>query len=104
MTSAAPTTAVTQKPQRARWCSAQAATAAVAKGSSAVMTAAWPEVTWRSANPSSSGYPSALPSSASARGRRSAGVGQRERVSSKKMIDKPPARAARPNVTNQGES
>jgi len=31
-------------------------------------------------------------------------VGQRERVASKNTIDKPPASAARPSVTNQGES
>ena len=42
-------------PSRARWCNTQAATAAVASGSKAVMTAAWPEVTWRSAKPKNRG-------------------------------------------------
>ena len=103
-TRALPNTAHSQNPSRARWCSIQAATAAVARGSSAVKTAACPEVTWRSAKPSSSGKPMALPKSAKASGRRSCAVGQRERVSSKNTIDKHPAKAARPKVTNHGES
>ena len=41
--------AQSQKPSRARWCSTQAATAAVTSGSSAVTTAAWLAVTTRSA-------------------------------------------------------
>ena len=46
----------------------------------------------------------ALPSSASASGLRSCTVGQRERVANKNTTDKPPAMAARANVTNQGDS
>jgi len=48
-TSRLPATAQSQKPSRARWCSTQAATAAVTSGSSAVTTAAWLAVTTRSA-------------------------------------------------------
>ena len=46
-TSPLPATAQNQNAGRARWCSTQAATAAVASGSSAITTAACPAVTER---------------------------------------------------------
>ena len=55
ITNTAPNKAQIQNPSRARWCSTQAATAAVASGNKAVMTAAWPEVTWRNAKPKNNG-------------------------------------------------
>ena len=54
-TSPLPATAHAQKPACTRWRSIQAATTAVIKGSVAVITAAWPAVTSRSANASSNG-------------------------------------------------
>ena len=103
-TSALPRMANSQKPRRARWCISQAATAAVASGNNAVITAAWLAVTSRNAQPSSSGYPIALPSNDSARGPRCSGRGRGERVAKRYRMDRQPARAARPQVTNQGES
>ena len=103
-TSALPSTAHSQNPSRARWCSSHAAMAAVASGSKAVSTAAWPELTWRKASASSSGNPSALHSMAMTSGLRWCGLGNGERVASKNTADRHPAITTRANVMNQGES
>ncbi|MCY1241586.1 hypothetical protein D9M72_544940 [compost metagenome] len=96
--------AQSQKPSRARWCSTQAATAAVTSGSSAVTTAAWLAVTTRSAKASRSGKPMQLPSTAMPSGFHWCAAGRGERVTSRKMADSTPASAARPSVTNHGDS
>ena len=46
----------------------------------------------------------ALPSSAITKGLRCAGVGREDRVTPRNTSDSAPASAARPKVTNQGES
>ena len=104
MTKPAPSAAHSQNPRRARCPSTKAAAAAVARGSSAVKTAAWLDGTSRSAKPKKMGKPRTLPRTARAKGLRCATSGQGERVTSKKMIDKLPAKTARAKVTNQGES
>ncbi len=103
-TSALPSTAQAQNAGRARWCSAQAATAAVASGSSARITAACVAVTLRSAQASSSGKPMTLPAIDSDSARHCAPVGQGERAMSRKAADNSPAHAARPAVTKAGDS
>lgn len=76
----------------------------MARGSSAVMTAAWLASTLRSAQASKSGKPRALPSSDSPSQRACPACGQGAREASNQTKESRPAMTQRPQVTNQGES
>ena len=99
-----PVTAQTQNPTLGRWRNHRLATTAVASGRMPITTAAWTDSTWRRPSAMNSGKPTTTPQAVNPSVAHWRPRGRAPRVSIRYKSDNTPATAARPKVTNTGES